>query len=98
MLACNIVDMDQYEEPIILPSALKHGVSEKDILHAYRESRGPVDVNYNRDPPTIMYVGPGVSGAVWYEIGTARRRGFPQELIVHAMKARKGYLEKEGLK
>lgn len=97
MLACNIVNMEQYEGPIVLPSALKYGVSENDILHAYREARGPVDVNYDRDSPTIMYVGPGVSGAVWYEIGTARRHGFPQELIVHAMKARKGYLKKEGL-
>lgn len=85
------------DEPLILPSALKHGVSENDILHAWRESRGPVDINYDRDPPTYMYVGPGVSGAVWYEIGTASRSGYDVELIVHAMKARKRYLRKEGL-
>ncbi len=42
-----------------------------------------------------MYVGPGVSGAVWYEIGTVSRAGYDVELIVHAMKARKGYLRKE---
>ena len=45
-----------------------------------------------------MYGGPGVSGAVWYEIGTASRAGYDVELIVHAMKARKGYLRKEGLR
>lgn len=90
------MDFDD-EEPLVLPSALKHGVSEEDILHAYRQSRGPVDVNYDRDPPTYMYVGPEVSGSVWYEIGTASRPGYEQELIVHAMKARKGYLKKEGL-
>lgn len=85
------------DEPLILPSALKHGVSENDILHAWREARGPVDINYNRNPPTYMYVGPGVSGAVWYEIGTSTHVGYNVELIVHAMKARKGYLRKEGL-
>ena len=58
-----------------------------------------MDINYDRDPPTYMYVGPGVSGAVWYEIGTASpRRDTTWELIVHAMKARKGYLRKEGLR
>jgi hypothetical protein len=35
---------------------------------------------------------------VWYEIGTASRAGYDVELIVHAMKARKGYLRKEGLR
>ena len=39
-----------------------------------------------------------ISGAVWYEIGTASRAGYDVELIVHAMKARKGYLRKEGLR
>lgn len=91
-------DVNKDDEPLILPSAFKHGVSEGDILHAWREARGPVDINYDRDPPTYMYVGPGVSGAVWYEIGTASRVGYDVELIVHAMKARKGYLRKEGLR
>lgn len=95
---CLVKDVNKDDEPLILPSAFKHGVSENDILHAWREARGPVDINYDRDPPTYMYVGPGVSGAVWYEIGTASRAGYDVELIVHAMKARKGYLRKEGLR
>ena len=95
---CIVRDANENDEPLILPSAYKHGVSENDILHAWREARGPVDINYDRDPPTYMYVGPGVSGAVWYEIGTASRAGYDVELIVHAMKARKGYLRKEGLR
>lgn len=95
---CVVRYENEDDEPIILPSALKHGVSKSDILHAWRESRGPVDINYDRDPPTYMYVGPGVSGAVWYEIGTASRAGYDVELIVHAMKARKSYLRKEGLR
>ena len=90
---CIVRKANKDDEPLILPSAFKH-----DILHAWREARGPVDINYDRDPPTYMYVGPGVSGAVWYEIGTASRAGYDVELIVHAMKARKGYLRKEGLR
>ena len=81
---CIVRKANKDDEPLILPSAFKHGVSENDILHAWREAR--------------MYVGPGVSGAVWYEIGTASRAGYDVELIVHAMKARKGYLRKEGLR
>ena len=95
---CIVRKANKDDEPLILPSAFKHGVSENDILHAWREARGPVDINYDRDPPTYMYVGPGVSGAVWYERGTASRAGYDVELIVHAMKARKGYLRKEGLR
>ena len=76
---CIVRKANKDDEPLILPSAFKHGVSENDILHAWR-------------------VGPGVSGAVWYEIGTASRAGYDVELIVHAMKARKGYLRKEGLR
>ena len=93
---CIVRKANKDDEPLILPSAFEHGVSENDILHAWREARGPVDINYDRDPPTYMYV--GVSGAVWYEIGTASRAGYDVELIVHAMKARKGYLRKEGLR
>ncbi len=85
------------DEPLILPSAFKHGVKAEDILHAYRMARGPVDVNFDRTPPTYLYIGPSCSGAVRYEIGTAAREGYEQELIVHAMKARKSYLDKEGL-
>lgn len=94
---CLVRDVNKDDEPLILPSAFKHGGSENDILHAWREARGPVDINYDR-APTYMYVGPGASGAVWYEIGTASRAGYDVQLIVHAMKARKGYLRKEGLR
>lgn len=86
------------DEPLILPSARKHGVSEGDILHAYAMARGPVEVNFDRNPPTVLYVGPGSSGAIWYEIGVTSRKDYPMELIVHAMKARRRYLEKEGLR
>lgn len=94
----SFIGSDDENEPIILPSALKHGVSPGDILHAWRESRGPVDANFDRDPPTVMYIGLGASGAVWYEIGVTRYPGYDRELVVHAMKARKGYLTKEGLR
>ena len=94
---CLVRDVNKDDEPLILPSAFKHGGSENDILHSWREARGPVDINYDR-APTYMYVGPGASGAVWYEIGTASRAGYDVQLIVHAMKARKGYLRKEGLR
>ena len=42
---CLVRDVNKDDEPLILPSAFKHGVSEGDILHAWREARGPVDAN-----------------------------------------------------
>ena len=51
---CLVRDVDKDDEPLILLSAFKHGVSENDILHAWREARGPVDINYDRTP-TYMY-------------------------------------------
>ena len=50
---CLVRDVNKDDEPLILPSAFKHGVSENDILHAWREARGPVDINYDRDPPHV---------------------------------------------
>ena len=46
---CIVRKANKDDEPLILPSAFKHGVSENDILHAWREARGPVDINYDRD-------------------------------------------------
>ena len=62
---CIVRKANKDDEPLILPSAFKHGVSENDILHAWREARGPVDINYDRDPPTYMYVGPGAPDTTW---------------------------------
>lgn len=47
---CLVRYVNKDDEPLILPSAFKHGVSENDILHAWREARGPVDINYDRTP------------------------------------------------
>ena len=54
---CLVRDVNKDDEPLILPSAFKHGVSENDILHAWREARGPVDINYDRTPHVHVRAG-----------------------------------------
>ena len=52
------------DEPIVAPSALKHGVSEDDIIHAYRN---PVRIWALGDGCT-MIVGPTQAG-IFLEVG-----------------------------
>lgn len=73
------------EEPIIAPSALKHGLDEIDILHAYRN---PVRI-WNLGDGFTMIVGPNQS-AIFLEIGYVDAE--PAPVIVHAMKAREKFL------
>ncbi|WP_239100708.1 hypothetical protein [Phycicoccus sp. CSK15P-2] len=54
-------------EPIIAPSAFKHGVEEADILHAYRN---PVRIWDLGDGFTMM-VGPSGT-AIFIEVGTSK--------------------------
>lgn len=85
-------------EPIILPSAhreRKHReqpFSDDDVLHAFRHG-SIIDINEQRDPPTIIAVGPGETGTL-FEVGFIVRQWLPQHYdiyIVHAMHARLGY-------
>ncbi|RIQ34941.1 hypothetical protein [Jiangella rhizosphaerae] len=72
-------------DPSIAPSARKHGVSDDDMLHAYRCAMRAEDENDG----LIMLIGPSRSGAL-LEVGVIRSEFGP--VIVHAMAARSRYL------
>ena len=72
-------------DPAILASARKHGVSDEDMLHAYRH---PIRV-FELDDLTML-IGPDRSASL-LEIGVATAEGI--DFIVHAMVARQRFLE-----
>ena len=71
--------------PIIAPSALKHGVSEDDIIHAYRN---PVRM-WDLGDGFTMIVGP-TRAAIFLEVGYVQ--GGHVHVVVHAMRAREKFL------
>lgn len=71
-------------DPVILDSARKHGVTDEDMLHAYRN---PIRV-FEPDDLTML-VGAANDGAL-LEIGVIAAEGI--DFIVHAMSARPKYL------
>lgn len=73
------------EDPIIAPSALKHDLSEEEILHAYRN---PVRV-WDLGDGFTMIVGPNAA-AIFLEVGYVE--GDTAVVIVHAMRAREKFL------
>ncbi|MBT1165615.1 hypothetical protein JS539_02320 [Bifidobacterium simiarum] len=81
----------------IFHSAYKHHVSRANILHAWHFAVGPVHIDDEREPPTYIFVGPGITGMVWYEIGVVMHPSHDQITVIHAMKARPKYLRKAGL-
>ena len=75
-------------EPIITESARRHGWTDGDILHAYRQ---PIRVWPNADDDMDMIIGPIRSAAEVLELGVVTASdGTP--VIVHAMKARPKFL------
>lgn len=72
-------------DPVIVPSARKHGVNDDDILHAYRN---PIRVFDMED--LVMLIGPDTAARL-LEIGIAHADGI--DFIVHAMAARSKFLE-----
>ena len=72
-------------EPVIAPSAYKHGLSRDDILHAYRN---PIRVWDLGDGFTMM-VGPN-RAAIILEVGYVE--GDVAIVIVHAMLAREKFV------
>lgn len=72
-------------DPVILGSARKHGISDDDMLHAYRNPIRVFDLD-----DLIMLIGPDKSARL-VEIGVARSEGI--DFIVHAMTARRKFLE-----
>ena len=73
------------EDPVIASSALKHGLGESEILHAYRN---PVRI-WDLGEGFTMVVGPSQS-AIFLEVGSVD--GDQVHVIVHAMKAREKFL------
>ena len=73
-------------DPLILASARRHGISDSDMLHPYRNPIRVFDVN-----DLVMLIGADVAGRV-LEIGGAAGEGV--EFIVHAMKARPRFLRR----
>lgn len=71
-------------DPVIVASARKHGISDSDMLHAYRN---PIRVFQIDD--LVMLIGGDESGRM-LEIGVAAAEGI--EFIVHAMSAREKFL------
>jgi hypothetical protein len=73
------------EEPIISESALKHGLSRQDILHAYRN---PIRI-WDLGEGFTMMIGPN-QAAIILEVGYVE--GDTAMVIVHAMHARGKFL------
>ncbi|MBB1493702.1 hypothetical protein J4N02_11095 [Propioniciclava sp. MC1595] len=73
------------EDPILAPSALKHGLDETEILHAYRN---PVRI-WDLGDGFTMIVGPN-QAAIFLEVGYVD--GDQAHVIVHAMQARDKFL------
>ena len=72
-------------QPRIVESARKHGVSDETILHAFNS---PILIE-DLDEGITMFIGPDHAGN-FYEIGVVNTDGGP--IVVHAMKARSKYL------
>jgi len=71
-------------DPVMVASARKHGISDDDMLHAYRN---PIRVFELDD--LVMLIGGDESGRI-LEIGVAAAEGI--EFIVHAIPARDKFL------
>ena len=72
-------------DPVILASARKDGITDDDMLHAYRHPIRVFDLD-----DLDMLIGADHSGRM-LEIGVATADGI--EFIVHAMPARPKFLE-----
>jgi hypothetical protein len=72
-------------EPFIAPSALKHGISREDILHAYRN---PIRI-FELDENLYMIIGAN-RAAIILEVGVSINSN--RQIIIHAMNARSRFL------
>jgi len=72
-------------EPVIAPSARKHGVTDQDMLHAYTN---PIRV-FDLDDGLTMLIGGDAAGNL-YEIGVVEAA--TGSVVVHAMSARDKFL------
>ncbi|MCY7341970.1 MAG: hypothetical protein LH603_09010 [Pseudonocardia sp.] len=72
-------------DPIIAVSARKHGVTDEDMLHAYRN---PIRL-FELDEGLTMIIGAN-STAIVFEVGVVQ--GLTAPVIIHAMRAREKFL------
>lgn len=72
-------------EPVIAASALKHGLDESEILHAFRN---PVRI-WDLGEGFTLIIGPN-EAAIFLEVGYVD--GKRAHVIVHAMRARERFL------
>ena len=72
-------------EPVIAPSARKHGISDEDIRHAYAD---PIRV-FEVDDGFVMLIGASAA-ALLLEIGVVEATTRP--VVVHALRARERFL------
>lgn len=72
-------------EPIIADSARKHGVTDEDMLHAYRN---PIRL-FELDEGLTMIIGANRT-AIVFEVGVIQ--GVTAPVIIHAMRAREKFL------
>lgn len=72
-------------DPVILASARKHGITDDDMMYAYRNPIRVFDVD-----DLAMLIGADAAGRI-IEVGVATAEGV--EFIVHAMPARPKFLE-----
>jgi len=73
--------------PVIAPSARRHGLTDRDIVHAYDH---PIQV-FDLDDGLTMLMGPNPAGALM-EIGVVGSQTGP--VVVHAMRARPKFLRR----
>jgi hypothetical protein len=71
-------------DPVIVASARKHGISDNDMLHAYRN---PLRVFQVDD--LVMLIGGDETGRM-LEVGVVAAEGI--EFIIHAMPARERFM------
>jgi hypothetical protein len=71
-------------DPVIVASARKHGISDNDMLHAYRN---PLRVFQVED--LVMLIGGEETGRM-LEVGVVAAEGI--EFIIHAMPARERFM------
>ena len=72
------------DDPIILWSAHKHGISDDNMLHAYRNPIRAFKVD-----DMMVLVGPDLAGNL-LEVGHSNAAG--RDVIIHAMAARPRFL------
>ena len=70
--------------PEILPLARKHGISDKDMMHAFRNAIAVFDLD-----ELLMTIGPSTTGQL-IEVGSIPESD--RSYIIHAMNARKKFL------